>query len=119
MIGEPHNDRACLGQVTELARQASRREDMRELASRFGNTQTFRDWIRGLPQRDDEGNLSDGPRITCDVPQRVRLSPGDPNCVERSLLYLAAGEVLDPKPVRRLVTIDTPVGRHTFPTEGR
>jgi hypothetical protein len=34
--------------------------------------------------------------------------------VERAALYQAVAELLDPRPMRQLATINTPVGRHTF-----
>ncbi len=52
-----------------------------------------------------------------DVSQRVRIPAANPNCVERSALYLAAGEIIDPRPLRQLATIHTPIGPHTFPVE--
>ena len=117
MIAEPLNDSECLGQLTRLAAAAAERRDVRQLVARFPDTAALAAWIRSLPQRYDAGNPEDGPRVTCDVSQRARVMPSDPNCVERSLLYLAAAEVLDPEAVRQLATIDTGAGRHTFPIE--
>lgn len=117
MLGQPINDTACLSKVTEAIAAASERDDVRNLAERFPTTRDLAAWIRKLPQRNDLGNLDDGPRITCDVSQRLRIPADDPNCVERSALYLAAGEVIDPGPMRQLATINTPIGRHTFPVE--
>ena len=36
---------------------------------------------------------------------RVRVMASDPNCVERSLLRLALGELIDSRLIRRLMTI--------------
>jgi hypothetical protein len=75
-------------------------------------------YIRGLPQRDDDGEAKDGPKVeTCEPPQRLRIPAEDPNCVERAALYVAVAELIDPKPVRQLATLDTPIGLHTFPIE--
>lgn len=117
MIGEPVNDGGCLSKVTDSAIEATERDDIRRLASRFGSSREVAAWIRSLPQRDDDGNLADGPRVTCDVSQRLRIPADDPNCVERSALYVAAAELVDSRPVRQLATIETPLGRHTFPVE--
>lgn len=117
MIAPPLNDRECLGKLTEVAVLGQRRQDLRDLAARFKTTAELAAWIRGLPQRDDDGDPADGPRVPCDVPQRARLVASDPNCVERSIAFVAAAELIDPGPVRQLATIDTPRGRHTFPIE--
>lgn len=117
MIAQPINDVACLSKVTDAADSAVERDDVRNLATRFDSTKELAAWLRGLPQRNDDGNPYDGPRVTCDVSQRLRIPADDPNCVERSALYLAVGELIDPRPVRQLATIDTPLGRHTFPVE--
>src|SRR5688500_12222478 len=75
-------------------------------------------WIRGLPQRDDTGAPCDGPKVeVCRPAQRLRVPAEDPNCVERAALYLGVAELMDPDPVRRLATVETPAGLHTFPTE--
>lgn len=58
-----------------------------------------------------------GRRSRCAPPQRLRIAPADPNCVERAALYLGAAELIDPTPERSLTTIDVPGGRHTLPVE--
>lgn len=117
MIAAPLNDRECLGRLTDQIRAAVDRTDVRDLAARFATTKDVVLWIRALRQRDDVGDPADGPRVDCDVSQRARVAPPDPNCVERSILYLAIAERIDPRPVRQLVTIETPQGRHTLPVE--
>ncbi len=117
MLGHPVNDAACLSKVTTAIEHATEQEPVRNLADRFGTTRELAAWIRTLPQRNDTGQLSDGPRITCDVSQRLRIPADDPNCVERAAIYMAASELIDPQPVRQLATISTPIGRHTFPVE--
>ncbi len=120
MIGQPLNDHRCLGQITEVVAELvnNRDPEVAKVAERVGGTEALAAWIRGLPQRDDVGHPGDGPKAeACSPPQRLRIPAPDPNCVERAALYLAAGELLDPRPVRRLATIETPAGFHTFPVE--
>jgi len=117
VIGEPLNDEACLGLVSERAMAMTESGDVRNLAGEHRSSRSLARWIRRLPQRNDAGDPGDGPRIPCDVSQRLRIPADDPNCVERSALYLAAGELIDPRPLRQLATIETPAGRHTFPVE--
>jgi hypothetical protein len=118
MIYEPLNDYECLDAITEAAARHADSEAVRDLAERFESTEDLTKFIRGLPQRNDTGDEKDGPRIACgDTTQRLRLPAEDPNCVERSALYLAAAELIDPDPARQLATIATPLGRHTFPVE--
>lgn len=117
MIAEPLNDRACLDKLTHTAAAGVHRTELRDIAGRFDSTPQLVFWIRSLPQRNDNGTSDGAPRVDCDVPQRARIAADDPNCVERSLLYLAAAELIDPRPARQLATIDTPAGRHTFPVE--
>lgn len=120
MIGLPFNDRRCLGSITEVISEMVKLEDplLVELAAKHETPSKLATWIRTLPQRDDEGEPKDGPRVEgCDPPQRLRIPAPDPNCVERSALYIAVAELLDPGPVRQLATLDTRIGLHTFPVE--
>jgi len=117
VIAEPLNDSECLGQLTRLAAAAAERDDVRQLAARLRTIVALAGWIRSLPQRLDIGEPTDGPRVACDVTQRARMLADDPNCVERSLMYLALAEVLDPGAIRQLATIEVGQGRHTFPVE--
>jgi hypothetical protein len=117
MIEDPINDVDCLSKVTDAAMDASETEEVRDLASRFDSTRELAGWIRTLPQRNDAGDPDEGPKVSCDVPQRLRIPADDPNCVERAALFLAAGELIDPTAERQVATIDTPIGRHTFPVE--
>jgi hypothetical protein len=120
VIVEPVNDRECLDAITAIAVDLVDKDDpeIEALAERFPTTQALAAWIRSLPQRDDEGAPGDGPKVVaCEPPQRLRVAPPDPNCVERALEYIAAAERIDPRPVRRLATVDTVAGPHTFPVE--
>ncbi len=120
MIGLPVNDHACLGQITEVITELVRSGDpvIAELAEQYRTRSALVCWIRSLPQRDDEGDPKDGPKADeCNPPQRIRIPAADPNCVERAALYLAVAELLDPRTMRQLATIDTAGGPHTFPVE--
>lgn len=120
MIGLPFNDHRCLGSITEVVADLVKQDDeiIREIASSHRSTASLVDYIRALPQRDDDGEPEDGPKAeTCEPPQRLRIPAEDPNCVERAALYLAVAEMIDPRPVRQLATLDTPDGLHTFPVE--
>lgn len=117
MIGEPYNDRACLGSITEHARERVASAEVQAIARRFSSTVELAAWIRTLPQKNDDGDPADGPKVACDVPQRLRIPTTDPNCVERAAFFAAAAENIDPSALYALATIDTEQGRHTFPTE--
>lgn len=120
MIGLPFNDHKCLGSITEVVAELVTMQDpiIVELAKKYGTTSSLVEYIRGLPQRDDDGEKHDGPKVeACEPPQRLRIGADDPNCVERAALYVAVAELIDPHPVRQLATLDTPVGLHTFPVE--
>jgi hypothetical protein len=120
LIARPHNDRACLGAITdEIAAMVERRDPaLADVADEHGTPEGLVEWLRALPQRDDTGQPDDGPKVAaCRPPQRLRIPADDPNCVERAALYLGAAELLDAEPIRRLATVETPGGLHTFPTE--
>ncbi len=114
------DDSVCLGAMTEqiAAMVRDRDPEMVRLAQTHGDTDALIEDLRSRPQRDDDGTPDDGPKVdTCEPVQRFRKNPPDPNCVERAATYLAAAELIDPVPVRRLATADTPAGLHTFPVE--
>lgn len=120
MIALPFNDYKCLASISEVISEMTETRDpvLVELAGNHKNTKSLVEYIRNLPQRDDDGESEDGPKVeSCSPPQRLRIPAPDPNCVERAALYLAAAELIDPRPVRQLATLDTPVGLHTFPVE--
>ena len=118
MILEPLNDRSCLDQLTAHVRANLSVPELLFLAQQFPRTAAAAAYLRGRPQRDDLGDPADGPRVTCDVTQRVRFPEvNDPNCVERALTYLGIAELLEPQATRQLATIDTPRGRQTLPIE--
>ena len=120
MIGLPFNDLRCLGAVTEVVAELVRTRDpvIVELAEKYSTIEELVAWIRTLPQRDDDGEKEDGPKVDlCEPPQRLRIPAPDPNCVERSALFTAVAEIIDPRPIRQLATLDTEIGLHTFPLE--
>jgi hypothetical protein len=122
VIGVPfdNNDLTCLGAITEAVAELVRLRDplLMELAAKHPTTEALAAWIRSLPQRDDEGVPSDGPKVeACEPMQRLRIPAPDPNCVERAALYLGVAELIDSRPVRQLATLDLDWGRHTFPIE--
>lgn len=124
MIAAPLNDHTCLSQITELIRDLVQKRDPAfvELADQVGTTEGLVAYLQALPQRNDDGDPTDGPRAeSCKPSQRIRLSPipPDPNCVERASIFLGVAELLDPEPVRQLKTAMTEAGLHTYPVENR
>jgi hypothetical protein len=124
MIAAPLNDHACLGHITDTVRNLVQQPDPAwlALAEETGATEKLAARLRRLPQRDDNGDPTDGPREdACTPSQRVRLSPlpPDPNCVERAAIYVGVAELIDPRPVRQLRTVMTAAGLHTYPVENR
>ncbi|MFT3697700.1 MAG: hypothetical protein QM831_31465 [Kofleriaceae bacterium] len=82
--------------ITELVNNED--IEIAEIAAKHPTTVSLAAWIRTLPQRDDDGDPEDGPKIdACAPPQRLRVPAPDPNCVERSALYLAVAEIIDPE----------------------
>jgi hypothetical protein len=120
MIGLPFNDLGCLGAITEIVVGMVTDGDpvIVELAAKYPTTAELVEWIRGLPQLDDNGDAATDDQVKqCKPAQRLRLPAEDPNCVERSAMYLAIAELIDPAQSRQLATLDTPMGLHTFPIE--
>lgn len=120
MIGIPLNDFDCLAPISEIVADlvARRPAWLVDLAAQYPTREGIDEYIRGLPQRDDDGDPDDGPRVDeCIPPQRLQIPSPHPNCVERTALRLVLTEVIDPRPVYQMATIDTPIGKHTFPVE--
>jgi hypothetical protein len=118
MIGLPFNDWRCLEAISQVILQLVEERDrvLVDLAKQYPTTESLVEHIRQLPQRDDDGVRSDGPRVkACAPSQRLRFGARDPNCVERAALFLGVEELRDPGPVRQLATIDTEIGLHTIP----
>jgi hypothetical protein len=111
VILDPVNDGECLGQLTKIARELARTTMAYNMAARLRTRRGVIRWLQSLPQSDDDGREK-LQWIACDVPQRTRTFPSDPNCFERTIAALALLEVIDPKTPRVAVTIDYPA-RHT------
>jgi hypothetical protein len=111
VIVDPINDVDCLGQLTVFARELAGSTLIRSVAAHLGTRELVILWLRSLPQSDDFGD-ENVRFIQCDVPQRTRVLPDDPNCVERALGALMLLEAIDPKIQRALATVDKPL-RHT------
>lgn len=126
MIGEPLNDTACLTKYTDVAKRATERSEVQALADSFlarnhhdtdSALEAMRQWLRNKPQTNDTGHGPE-PRVDCGtVQQRVDYLGASPNCSERTILYSALGELIDPDGLRQMATIKTPFGLHTFPLE--
>lgn len=83
MIALPHNDRECLGALTEHIAQLVRDREptLVEIATQHETTASLAAWLRSLPQRDDVGDPSDGPKVdACRPEQRFDLHNPEPNC---------------------------------------
>lgn len=120
MIGEPYNDHECLGALTQEAFELvdARNPALVAFAKTFADTAALRAWFRSLPQRDDDGDPTDGPKIVaCRPAQRLGFLPEKPNCFERAFWYLILAELIDPRPERQLRTVSTRQGMHTLPYE--
>jgi len=120
VIVEPHNDRTCLGPVTEFMRRmlVERGSQLAELAGQFSSTREVARWIQRKPQVDDVGDPNDGPKVyACRPPQRLRVFWETPNCFERTVEYMLLAELLDGAAQRKMATVNTAFGRHTLPLE--
>ncbi len=118
MIAPPLNDHDCLGPTTDHIRAAIEARDpaLVELAAQFTNTDDLAAWFRAQPQRDDNGDPSEGPKIAaCRPAQRLQLDNEFPNCFERASRFIGAAQLIEPDRVYRLATVTTPNGLHTFP----
>jgi len=117
VILSPGNDEACLRHLVDMARELHHTTLVRDVAHRLGTPKAVIAWLRSLPQSDDDGDER-YQFVRCDVPQRTRLFPADPNCFERVFAALSLLEVLEPSVARMPLTIDHPA-RHTGVVEAR
>lgn len=117
MILDPTTDQHCLGQLTRIARELVPTTLVQTVAARLRTQGNVIAWLQSLPQSADDGE-EQYRAIACDIPQRTRLLPDDPNCFERAFGALALLEAIDPRTTRMLVTIDRPL-RHTGVVERR
>jgi len=117
--GELEDD-VCLGAITEEVVRWVRDRDpeILALARQHADTESLIHDLRSREHLPDTGDPSESPKIdACHPVQRLRKNAPAMNCVEVSATYLAAAEHIDPRPVRRLATANTPNGLHTFPVE--
>jgi hypothetical protein len=111
VILNPINDADCLDQLTRIARELVPTTAIQTVARRLCTRDRVIRWFHSLPQANDHGE--ERVRfVQCDVPQRARLLPDDPNCVERAMAAMMLLEVLDPRTQRALATVERPE-RHT------
>jgi len=113
----PINDAGCLNGLHDGASVFRETRTARRLARECGSPEMVPVYIRALRQRDDFGDPNDGPRLACEVSQRLRLPALDPNCFERTALYLALMSILDPEREVTSATLMLDEGLHTFPVE--
>ena len=114
-IIDPKNDPECLNKVHDAARAFAATEQARNMASHLTNLEDVAEYIRALEHRDDLGDPNDGPRIQCDVPQRLRLPAFDPNCLERSAMFIAFASHVEPDVDVSTATVRVDNGLHTYP----
>ena len=72
MIAKPHNDRDCLGAITDVVVDLvdEREPALVEIAEQHEDPEALAAWIRTLPQRDDDGRLCDGPKVHASRPRK-------------------------------------------------
>jgi hypothetical protein len=119
VIEAPLNDDECLGPTTDqiIAELVAGNPAITDLAKQFTTTDDLAAWFRTLPQRDDDGIPTEGPKVAeCRPAQRLQFDNPSPNCFERSARFIGAAELIEPHRVYRLATVSTPNGLHTFPT---
>lgn len=114
---DPLNDAGCLGKMHENVRAFRDTRTAQQLARQCETPEQVVMFIRTLDQRDDFGDPKDGPRLSCDVSQRLRLPTLDPNCFERTAMYLALVSILDPERELTSATLMLDNGLHSFPVE--
>lgn len=115
----PLNDKQCLALMHREALRYAQLPAVRAYARQFRSLREAARHIRAMRQRDDLGDPGDGPRLACEVSQRLRFAPSDPNCFERTMLYLALAEILAPRRIRSSASLMMDQGWHTFPVEIR
>jgi hypothetical protein len=109
------NDTDCLTKMHAAARAFADTPQAIAMARDFETLDDAIAYIRALDQRNDLGNPHDGPRIQCDVSQRLRLPASDPQCFERTGMFLALASLLEPDLEVTSATIRVDNGLHTFP----
>lgn len=115
----PLNDIACLDKLHDGVREFMATDRARALVSQFVDVHDVVRFIRSLTQRDDLGDPDDGPKLACEVSQRLRLPAVDPNCFERLALFLALALLIEPDLELTSATLMVDEGLHSFPVEIR
>lgn len=115
----PLNDEDCLGPMHDVAEQRMQTKKARTIARMFPHVEDLIRHLRSRPQRDDLGDPDDGPRIACDVSQRLRFFAPDPACFERTHDFLTLALLIDPDLELTSATMMVDNGLHTFPVEIR
>jgi hypothetical protein len=116
---DPLNDKDCLRQLHGTVEEYIELPWVRDFAAQFDSVDELIEYIRGLEQRDDLGDPEDGPRLACQITQRARFAANDPNCFERTLLFLAMAQLIDPQQKLTSASLILDEGWHTFPVELR
>lgn len=111
------NDKQFLQQLIQMAHEFSRTEKARTFAAMLITVNNLIMYLRLLEHRPDLGDPEDGPRIGELISQRVRIPTIDPNCVERTLFFLAIASLLAPERNFTAATLMLDEGLHTFPVE--
>lgn len=115
MIGRAVNDSECLNQLLDRARELRNSATARNLADGMRSPVDMARLLRGLPQRNDDGTGTEE-GIHCDTLQRLRNWPDDPNCFERTAMFVAVADRLAPDEKWSAVTVENRNGgRHTQP----
>ncbi len=113
-IVPPPNDTACLSRMIAEVAAWARTPEAAALAAELGTLDRVVEWLQALPQADDDGARTVD-SIKCDVYQRLRRFPRDPNCFERTAAFLTVASLIAPSLRFTAITVDTPAGRHTAP----
>ena len=117
----PWNDSFCLDQVHTAAAEYRKTPEARTVAAQLGTIENLIEYVRTLPYRPDLGDPDDGPRIQCDVSQRLRLSPAllktGRNCLEGTALFLALAPLIAPPRAFSSATVCVDGQMHTAPIE--
>lgn len=115
---DPLNDEYCLGKLHKAAEEARDTPEAREWAKRLGTVENLADHLRALPVRLDYGDPNDGPRVQCDVSQRLNLDfDAARNCYEGTGRFLALAPLIEPNRTFSSATISVDGGLHTVPVE--
>ncbi len=118
-LDDPLNDVKCLRLLHATVLDLMAMPWVKEFAAQFDNIGELVAYIRSLEQRDDLGVPSDGPRLPCEISQRLRFAPSDPNCFERTALFLAIALLIDPSLTLSSASMLLDDAWHTFPVEIR